>query len=146
VKFVDQSNPNNFEKAITSKTKALFAETIGNPKGDILDIEAVANVAYDHSIPLIVDNTFLTSFLFLQGIETLQLRMERHGTNALAVSRFLENHEAIQSVSYTGLESHPSYNLAQKYLPKGQGAIITFEISGWSNTRINSFISGYGSD
>lgn len=221
VKFVDPSDPNNFEKAITSKTKALFAETIGNPRGDVLDIEAVANVAHDHSIPLIVDNTFPTpyllrpinfgadivvhsatkfigghgssiggvivdsgkfdwaksgkfpgltnpdpsyhglvyteavgenayiikarvqllrdlgsalspfnSFLFLQGLETLHLRMERHSTNALAVARFLENHEAVQSVSYTGLESHPSYNLAQKYLPKGQGAIITFEISG----------------
>ena len=221
VKFVDPSDPNNFEKAITSKTKALFAETIGNPKGDVLDIEAVANVAHDHSIPLIVDNTFPTpyllrpidfgadivvhsatkfigghgssiggvivdsgkfdwaksgkfpgltnpdpsyhglvyteavgenayiikarvqllrdlgsalspfnSFLFLQGLETLHLRMERHSTNALAVARFLENHEAVQSVSYTGLESHPSYNLAQKYLPKGQGAILTFEISG----------------
>ncbi|MBZ5751913.1 homocysteine synthase [Metabacillus rhizolycopersici] len=221
VKFVDPSDPNNFEKAITSKTKALFAETIGNPKGDVLDIEAVANVAQDHSIPLIVDNTFPTpyllrpidfgadivvhsatkfigghgssiggvivdsgkfdwaksgkfpgltnpdpsyhglvyteavgenayiikarvqllrdlgsalspfnSFLFLQGLETLHLRMERHSTNALAVARFLENHEAVQSVSYTGLESHPSYNLAQKYLSKGQGAILTFEISG----------------
>ena len=58
------------------------------------------------------------------------LRMERHSTNALAVAGFLENHEAVQSVSYKGLESHPSYNLAQKYLPKGKGVIITFEISG----------------
>ncbi|MDQ0246700.1 O-acetylhomoserine (thiol)-lyase [Bacillus fengqiuensis] len=221
VKFVDSSNPKNFEKAITSKTKALFAETIGNPKGDVLDIEAIAAVAHNHFIPLIVDNTFpspyllrpidfgadivvhsatkfigghgssiggvivdsgkfdwkqsgkfpgltepdpsyhglvytevarenayiikarvqllrdlgsalspFNSFLFLQGLETLHLRMERHSKNALEVARFLENNEAVQWVSYAGLESHPSHKLAQKYLPKGQGAILTFEIKG----------------
>lgn len=221
VKFVDPNDPKNFEEAITSKTKAIFAETIGNPKGNILDIEAVASVAHNHLIPLIVDNTFPTpyllrpidfgadivvhsatkfigghgnsiggviidsgkfdweksgkfpglttpdpsyhglvyteavgenayiikarvqllrdlgatlspfnSFLFLQGLETLHLRMERHSQNALVVAQFLENHEAVHSVSYAGLESHPSYKLGQKYLPKGQGSIITFEING----------------
>lgn len=221
VKFVDSTDPNNFEKAITSKTKAVYAETIGNPKGDVLDIEAVAAIAHQHSIPLIVDNTFpspyllrpidfgadivvhsatkfigghgnsiggividsgkfdwersgkfpgltqpdpsyhglvysealgeaayitklrvqllrdigaslspFNSFLFLQGLETLHLRLERHSQNALAVAKFLENEEAVESVSYAGLESHPSYGLAQKYLPKGQGAILTFEIKG----------------
>ncbi|HWO98493.1 MAG TPA: homocysteine synthase [Bacillus sp. (in: firmicutes)] len=221
VKFVDSSDPKNFEKAITNKTKALFAETIGNPKGDVLDIEAVAEVAHHHFIPLIVDNTFpspyllrpidfgadivvhsatkfigghgssiggvivdsgkfdwkksgkfpgltepdpsyhglvytevagenayiikarvqllrdlgsalspFNSFLFLQGLETLHLRMERHSRNALEVARFLESNEAVQWVSYAGLESHPSHKLAQKYLPKGQGAILTFEIKG----------------
>lgn len=221
VKFVDSANPENFDKAITSKTKAIYAETIGNPKGDVLDIEAVAEIAHQHLIPLIVDNTFpspyllrpidfgadivvhsatkfigghgnsiggivvdsgkfdwvksgkfpgltqpdpsyhglvyteavgetayitklrvqllrdlgaalspFNSFLFLQGLETLHLRLERHSQNALEVAEFLENEEAVQSVSYAGLESHPSYDLAKKYLPKGQGAILTFEIKG----------------
>ncbi|WP_210611025.1 homocysteine synthase [Priestia flexa] len=221
VHFVDASDVRNFEHAITDKTKAIFAETIGNPKGNILDIEAVADVAHRHDIPLIVDNTFPTpyllrpiehgadivvhsatkfigghgssiggvivdsgkfdwkksgkfkglttpdpsyhgvvytdavgenayiikarvqllrdvgaalspfnSFLFLQGLETLHLRMERHSQNALAVAQFLEQHEAVKSVSYPGLESHSSYLLAKKYLPQGQGAIMTFEIKG----------------
>ncbi|QPA32906.1 homocysteine synthase [Thermaerobacillus caldiproteolyticus] len=221
VKFVDSTDPKNFEHAITSKTKAVFAETIGNPKGDVLDIEAVAEIAHNHSIPLIVDNTIpspyllrpidfgadivvhsatkfigghgnsiggiivdsgkfdwkksgkfpgltepdpsyhgliyteaageaayitkarvqllrdlgaalspFNSFLFLQGLETLHLRLERHSQNALEVAKFLEKEEAVESVSYPGLESHPSYELAKKYLPKGQGAILTFEIKG----------------
>ncbi|WP_219836264.1 homocysteine synthase [Paenibacillus sp. R14(2021)] len=221
VKFVDPSDPNNFEAAITDKTKALFAETIGNPKGDILDIEAVASIAHKHGIPLIIDNTFpspylcrpiehgadivvhsatkfigghgtsiggvvvdsgkfdwkgsgkfagltepdpsyhgvvyteavgpiayiikmrvqllrdmgaalapFNSFLLLQGLETLHLRMERHSANALAVAQFLENHEAVEWINYPGLPSHPSYDLAQKYLPKGQSAILTFGIKG----------------
>lgn len=221
VTFVDSSDPENFRKAITDKTKAVFAETIGNPKGDVLDIEAVANIAHEHRIPLIVDNTFpspyllkpiefgadivvhsatkfigghgtsiggvivdagkfdwagsgkfpgltepdpsyhglvytealgpiayiikarvqllrdigaslspFNAFLLLQGLETLHLRLERHSENALKVAKFLEQHEAVDSVSYAGLESHPSYELAKKYLPKGQGAILTFEIKG----------------
>ncbi|MCR8846207.1 homocysteine synthase [Paenibacillus sp. SC116] len=221
VHFVDASNPENFRKAITSKTKALFAESIGNPKGDVLDIEAVAEVAHSHHIPLIVDNTFpspyllrpiehgadvvvhsatkfigghgtsiggiivdsgrfdwaatdkfpgltqpdpsyngivyteavgslayiikarvqlqrdlgaslspFNAFLLLQGLETLHLRVERHSENALKVAQYLEQHEAVQSVSYSGLPSHPSYALAQKYLPNGQGAIVAFEIKG----------------
>jgi O-acetylhomoserine (thiol)-lyase len=221
VKFVDPSNPENFRSAITDKTKAVYAESIGNPKGDILDIEAVAAIAHENGIPLIVDNTFpspyllrpiehgadivvhsatkfigghgttiggvivdsgkfdwvasgkfpgLTkpdpsyngvvytdavgpiayiikarvqllrdlgasispnsAFLLLQGLETLHLRLERHSTNALKVAQYLESHEAVEWVSYSGLESHPSYKLAQKYLPKGQGAILSFGIKG----------------
>jgi OAH/OAS sulfhydrylase len=221
VKFVDPSNPDNFRAAITERTKALYAETLGNPKGDVLDIEAVAAIAHEHGIPLIVDNTFpspyllrpiehgadivvhsatkfigghgtsiggvivdggrfdwkasgkfpglttpdpsyhgvvytdavgpiayiikarvqllrdmgaalspFNSFLLLQGVETLHLRMERHSSNALKVAQFLETHEAVEWVSYPGLESHPSYELAQKYLPDGQGAILTFGIKG----------------
>ncbi|MDD9265977.1 homocysteine synthase [Paenibacillus sp. GCM10023248] len=221
VKFVDPSNPENFRSAITDKTKALYAESIGNPKGDVLDIEAVAAIAHENGIPLIVDNTFpspyllrpiehgadivvhsatkfigghgttiggvivdggkfdwaasgkfpgLTqpdpsyngvvytqavgpiayiikarvqllrdlgaslspnsAFLLLQGLETLHLRLERHSSNALKVAQFLESHEAVEWVSYAGLESHPSYKLAQKYLPKGQGAILSFGIKG----------------
>lgn len=221
MKFVDPSDPNNFSEAITAKTKAIFAETIGNPKGDVLDIEAVAKIAHAQGIPLIVDNTFpspyllqpikhgadivvhsatkfigghgtsiggvivdsgkfdwkendkfpglttpdpsyhgvvytdavgpiayiikarvqllrdmgasispFNSFLLIQGLETLHLRMERHSENALAVAKFLENHEKVQSVNYAGLESHQSYELGKKYMPKGIGAILTFEIKG----------------
>ncbi|CAH1221051.1 O-acetyl-L-homoserine sulfhydrylase [Paenibacillus plantiphilus] len=223
VKFVDPSDPANFEAAITDKTKAVFAETIGNPRGDIIDLAAVAAVAHKHGVPFIVDNTFpspylcrplehgadivvhsatkfigghgtsiggvvvdggtfdwkasgrfpgltepdpsyhgvvytdavgpvayiikmrvqllrdmgaaispFNSFLLLQGLETLHLRMERHSSNALAVAQFLEGHDAVEWVSYAGLASHPSHALAQKYLPKGQGAILTFGIKGGS--------------
>jgi O-acetylhomoserine (thiol)-lyase len=70
------------------------------------------------------------AFLLLQGLETLHLRMERHSSNALKVAQFLENHPAVEWVNYPGLPSHPSYHLAKKYLPKGQGAILTFGIKG----------------
>lgn len=66
----------------------------------------------------------------LQGLETLHLRMERHSSNALKVAEFLERHDAVEWVSYAGLPSHPSYDLARKYMPKGQGAILTFGIKG----------------
>ncbi|GIO34247.1 O-acetylhomoserine aminocarboxypropyltransferase [Paenibacillus albilobatus] len=221
VHFVDASNPENFRAAITDKTKALYAESIGNPKGDVLDIEAVANIAHENGIPLIIDNTFpspyllrpiehgadvvvhsatkfigghgtsiggiivdggkfdwadsgkfpgltepdpsyhgvvyteavgplafiikarvqllrdmgatispFNSWMLLQGLETLHLRMERHSQNALKVAQFLESNDAVEWVSYAGLPSHPSYELAKKYLPKGQGAILTFGIKG----------------
>jgi len=70
------------------------------------------------------------SFLLLQGLETLHLRMERHSENALKVAQYLEKHPAVSNVNYPGLESHPSYELTRKYLPKGAGAILTFEING----------------
>ncbi|MNV68985.1 O-succinylhomoserine sulfhydrylase [compost metagenome] len=70
------------------------------------------------------------SWLLLQGLETLHLRLERHSENALKVAQYLENHKDVEWVSYPGLPSHPSYELAQKYLPKGQGAILTFGIKG----------------
>ncbi|HWI60997.1 MAG TPA: homocysteine synthase, partial [Symbiobacteriaceae bacterium] len=219
VHFVDPADPENFRKAITPKTKAIYAETIGNPKIDVLDIEAVAKVAHENGLPLIIDSTFATpflcqpikhgadivvhsatkfigghgtaiggiivdagkfdwaagkhplytepdaayhglryadlgnlafilrarvsllrdmggavspfnSFLFLQGLETLHLRMERHSANALAVANFLQQHKDVLWVSYPGLEESPYYALAQKYLPKGQGAILSFGIKG----------------
>lgn len=220
VKFVDPTDPDNFRKAITDKTRAVFVETIGNPRMDIADIETVANIAHENGIPLIVDNTFATpylcrpfefgadicvhsatkfigghgtsiggvivdsgkfnwengkfpeltepdpsyhgiqytkalgplayiikarvqllrdmgsclspfnSFLFLQGLETLHLRMERHSQNALRVARWLKEHPQVSWVNYPGLEDSPYYNLAQKYMPKGQGAILTFGIKG----------------
>lgn len=220
VKFVDPSKPENFAAAITPKTKALYAEIIGNPKIDVLDLESVAAVAHNHGLPLMIDSTFATpylcrpldfgadivihsatkfigghgttmggvvidggkfdwgngkfpllsepdpsyhdirytealgnlayiirlrvqvlrdtgaclspfnSFMFLQGLETLHLRMERHSQNALAVAKFLESHELVSWVSYPGLESHSNYRLAKKYLPRGAGAIMTFGIKG----------------
>ncbi|MEH7143900.1 homocysteine synthase [Priestia megaterium] len=224
VKFVNADNPENFRSAITSKTKAIYAESVGNPQGNLLDIEAVADIAHEHGIPLIIDNTvpspyllrpidfgadivvhsatkflgghgtaiggvivdsgkfdweasgkfpdlttpdpsyhglvyteaageaaYITkarvqllrdigaalapfnSFLLLQGIETLHLRLERHSENALKVAKFLEQHELVEWVNYSGLPSHPSYSLAQKYLPKGQGAILTFGVRGGKN-------------
>ncbi|MBS3969674.1 MAG: O-acetylhomoserine aminocarboxypropyltransferase/cysteine synthase [Clostridia bacterium] len=206
--------------AITAKTKCLYIESIGNPKMDIPDIEALAKLAEEHNIPLIVDNTFATpylcrpfeygahivvhsatkflgghgtsiagiivdsgkfqwnkekfpelvepdpsyhgvsytevcgpaayivkarvqllrdigcslspfnSFLLLQGIETLHLRMERHSENALTVAKHLENHPHVSWVDYPGLKSHPYHERAQHYLPRGCGALMTFGIKG----------------
>ncbi|MCD8844561.1 homocysteine synthase [Staphylococcus gallinarum] len=220
VHFVDPSDPNNFKTAINNKTKAVYAETIGNPRIDVLDIEAVADIAHAHEIPLIVDNTFPTPYLlrpfefgadiivhsatkfigghgtsiggiivdsgkfnwnngkfpglvepdesyhgisyvndvgeaayitkarvqllrdlgsavspfnvheFLIGLETLHLRLERHSENALRVAQYLEQHPSVTWVNYPGLESNKYYKLGQKYLPKGQGAILTFGIDG----------------
>jgi len=223
VHFVDQSNPENFRAAITERTKALYCETIGNPRLDVADLEAIAAIAHENGIPLIVDNTFATpilcrpfehgadivvhsttkfigghgtaiggiivdsgkfdwnngkfpglttpdpsyhgvvyteavgplayiikarvqlqrdigaavapfnAFLFLQGLETLHLRIERHSENALAVARYLASHPAVEWVNYPGLEGNSQYELAQKYLPKGAGAILTFGIRGGVN-------------
>jgi len=219
VRFVDPSDPENFRTAINHRTRAVYAETIGNPKCDVLDIEAVAAVVHEYGLPLIVDNTFASpylcrpiehgadivvhsatkfigghgtaiggvivdggrfdwaagkhplytepdaayhglryadlgeqayilrarvsllrdlggalspfnSFLFLQGLETLHLRMERHSANALAVAQFLEQHPNVEWVTYPGLESSPYYRLARRYLPRGQGAILAFGIRG----------------
>jgi O-acetylhomoserine (thiol)-lyase len=220
VKFVEPDDPENFRKAITPKTKCLYGETISNPRGNVLDIEAVARIAHEHKIPLVIDSTFATpylcrpidfgadivvhsltkfmgghgtsiggiivdsgkfpwpegnfpqltqpspayhgmkywetfgnlayiirarveglrdmgtcmspfnAFLFLQGIETLGMRMERHVANALAVAKFLEAHKLVRWVKYPSLPSSPYYQLAQKYLPKGGGAIFSFGIQG----------------
>jgi len=219
--FVDSDNPADFEAAITDKTKLVYAETIGNPKLNVLDIEGVAEVAHKHNIPLIVDNTVPTphllrpiefgadivvhsatkflgghgtsiagiivdsgkfdwassgkfpeltepdpsyhglsftesfgnlayilkarvqllrdtgaalspfnAFQIVQGIETLHLRLDRHSENALKVAEFLESNENVSWVSYPGLPSHKDYDLAQKYLPDGQSAIVGFGIKG----------------
>jgi len=227
VKFVDPKDPANFRKALTKKTKAIFAETVGNPKLDTLDFGAVSKVAHDAGIPLVVDNTMPSPFLlrpfdhgadiiihsatkfigghgtsiggivvdsgkfdwgngnfpeytspdpsyhglkfwevfgnfpglgnvafiirlrvtllrdlgpalspfnafqFLQGLETLHLRMERHSANALAVARFLEKHPNVSWVNYPGLTTHPSHALAKKYHHRGlYGAILGFGIKG----------------
>lgn len=219
VRFVDPADPDNFRKAINSKTKAIFAETVGNPKLDTLDIEAVAAVAHEHNLPLVVDNTTpspylvnpirhgadivvhsatkfigghgtsiggvivdggkfdwgngkfpqisepdpsyhginfwealgniayiikvrvqllrdvgpalspFNSFLFLQGLETLHLRLERHSTNALAVARFLKDHPKVGWVNYPGLPDHPTHGLAKKYHNRDlYGALVGFGI------------------
>ena len=220
VNFVNPDDPENFKAAINENTKLIFAETIGNPRIDVLDIEAVSNIAHDNGIPLIVDNTFATPHLlqpikhgadivvhsatkfigghgtsiggvivdsgqfnwdngkfpglvepdpsyhgvsyardvgaaayitkarvqllrdlgpalspynahqFLLGLETLHLRVERHSENAQKVAEFLEAHDKVSWVNYPGLESNPYHELSNKYLPKGQGAILTFGVKG----------------
>lgn len=219
-KFVNADDPANFAKAITGKTKLIYAETVSNPSGAVLDVAAVAKIAADHGLPLVLDNTFATpylcrpiehganivlhsltkfmgghgtsiggiivdagkfdwskgnfpllnkpspayhglvfadvlgpiafiikarveglrdlgpcvspfnAFLFLQGIETLGMRMERHIANALATAKFLEAHAHVTWVNYPSLPSSPYYAQAQKYLPKGAGAVFSFGIKG----------------
>ncbi len=221
VRFADSRDPENFRAVINDKTKAIFAETLGNPRLDALDIRAVADIAHEYGLPLIVDNTLPTpyllqpfkhgadivihsatkfigghgtsiggvivdsgnfdwvgsgrfpsftepdpsdhgvryvealgplayiikarvqllrdlgpattpfnSWLFLQGLETLPLRMERHSQNALRIAEFLEGHSAVSWVSYPGLKSHPQHEVAAKYFTHGYGAILGFGIKG----------------
>lgn len=218
--FVEPDQPENFRKAITSKTKLVYAETISNPRCNVLDIGAVAGIAHEQNIPLVVDNTFATpyvtrpiehgadivlhsltkfigghgtsiggmivdsgnfpwnngkfphfvepsaayhgmrfwdtfgkisfiikarveglrdlgpcvspfnSFLFLQGVETLGMRMDRHLDNTLAVARHLEKHSSVEWVKYASLPGSPYYELARKYTPKGSGAVFSFGLKG----------------
>ena len=219
--FVDMTEPENVEKAMTDKVKFIFCEGLANPGGIVLDLEAIAEVAKRHGVPLIVDNTMASPYLcrpfdhgadlvihsttkfigghgntmggmvvesgrfdwwqndkfpsmtkpdpayhgltfaetfgdfgftmkmravalrdygpsmaaqaawnLLQGVETLPLRMERHCSNALAVARYLEDHPKVSWVSYAGLESNRFHALAQKYLPRGAGAVFTFGLKG----------------
>lgn len=218
--FVDPDDPENFRKAITEKTKLVYIETIANPRMNVVDIEAVAAIAHEAGVPLVVDNTFaspylcrplehgadiivhsatkfigghgtsiggvivdggkfdwnngkfpmlsepspgyhgmvfsetfgemafiikcrveglrdlgpcmspMNSFLFLQGLETLGMRMDRHCANSLAVARHLESSDKVTWVKHASLESSPYYPLACKYLPKGSGAVFTFGIKG----------------
>ncbi len=220
VTFVDPDDPENFRKAITPQTKAIYGETISNPRGNIIDIAAVAEIAHAAGLPLIIDNTFATpylcrpiedgadivvhsltkfigghgtsiggiivdagkfdwktskhsllntpspayhglnfaevlgpiafiikarveglrdigpalspfnSFQFLQGLETLGPRMDRHVSNAMAVATFLEGDSRVAWVKYPGLASSPYHALAMKYLPKGAGAVFSFALKG----------------
>ena len=219
-RFVDGSSPASFAPAIDANTRAIYLETIGNPRLDVPDLAAIADVAHAHGIPLIVDNTFaplicrpiehgadivihsatkwigghgtsiggvvvdggtfdwkgsgrfpdfvepdpsyhgvsyveavgnlafiiklrvqglrdtgaalspFNAFLFLQGLETLPLRIERHCQNTLAVARWLERDERITWVSYPGLASHPAHANATRYLEGGFGGVLTFGIRG----------------
>jgi len=218
--WVDPDDAQAWRGAVRPNTKAFFGETIGNPAGNVLDIEAVATVAHDHELPLIVDNTFATpylcrpiewgadivihsatkfigghgtsiggvvvesggfdwsngrfpvvadpspayhglrfhetfgtygylmklraetlrdlgaalspfnAFLFLQGLETLSLRMERHVENARAVAAFLESHELASNVTYPSLPGSAYESLVAKYLPRGAGAVFSFDCAG----------------
>lgn len=221
VHFVNPDDPENFRKAVNEKTKALYIETIGNPGINLIDIEAVAKIAHDNGIPLIIDNTFGTpylirpidfgadivvhsatkflgghgssiggiivdsgkfnwagsgrfpdltepdpsyhgiryvadvgaaayilkarvqllrntgaavspfnSFLFIQGLETLSLRVERHVANTKIIAKYLKEHPQVTWVNYPSLEGDKYFDLAQKYLPKGAGSIFTFGIKG----------------
>jgi O-acetylhomoserine (thiol)-lyase len=221
VRFVDADDFDGLRAAINEKTRAIYTESLGNPKLDVVDLELLAKIAHEHGLPLVVDNTsasaalvrpiewgadivvnsatkFLgghgttiggvivdagrfdwaasgrfkeftapdpsyhglsyteafgplafilkarvqglrdtgaalapfSAFLLLQGIETLHLRLERHSQNALAVAKHLEQHPAVEWVNYPGLESSAFYARAKKYLPTGQGALVTFGLKG----------------
>ncbi|MEM7017450.1 MAG: O-acetylhomoserine aminocarboxypropyltransferase/cysteine synthase family protein [Pseudomonadota bacterium] len=224
--FVNPDNPENFRQAITPKTKVIYAESLGNPMINVLDIEAVADIAHEFGLPLMVDNTFPTpylcrplehgadivthsatkfigghgtsiggviveagtfpwdngkfesmtepskgyhgvrfyetfgdfaytmkarvealrtmgpsmspfnSFLFLQGLESLHVRMDRHCANALAVAEFLQQHPEVSWVNYPALPDSPYYELAKKYMPKGPSSILTFGIKGGNETAV----------
>ena len=221
VSFADADKPESFEAAIRPETKLLYAETLGNPNSDVIDIEAIAEIAHRHGIPLVVDNTFATpyllrpiehgadivvhsatkfigghgtvmggvvvdsgkfdwaqndkfpglskpnpsyhgvvfteacgnlayilklrttlmrdqgatispfnSFLLLQGLETLSLRVERHVENALKVVDFLKNHPQVEKVNHPSLESGAKKAFYDRYFPNGAASIFTFEIKG----------------
>jgi O-acetylhomoserine/O-acetylserine sulfhydrylase len=229
-KFVAGDDPFDFEKLIDSKTKAIYLETIGNPRFNIPDFETISAIAKEHDIPVIVDNTFggggylfrplehganivvesatkwigghgtsiggviidggnfnwgngkfpqftepsegyhgmvfwdvfgsgspfgniafitrarveglrdfgpaispFNAFLLLQGLETLSLRMERHVSNTLTLAQWLEKQSFVEKVNYPGLESSPYHTIAQKYLKRGFGGVLTFKIKGGKN-------------
>src|ERR1700719_1507494 len=218
--WVNPDDPGAWKAAVRENTKAFYGETIGNPAGNVLDIEGIAAIAHEHALPLLVDNTFATpflcrpiefgadivvhsatkfigghgtsiggvavdsgefnwsngrfpvvadpspayhglqfhetfgtygylmklraetlrdlgatlaplnAFLFLQGLETLSLRMERHVENARAVAAFLESHEVASNVTYPGLPGSGYRLLVEKYLPRGAGAVFSFDCAG----------------
>jgi O-acetylhomoserine (thiol)-lyase len=221
IRFVDGEDYDGLRAAINGKTRAVYTETLGNPKLDVADIERLAAIAHEHKLPLIIDNTSASpavcrpiqwgadivinsatkfigghgnsiggvivdagkfdwkasgrfpdfvepdpsyhgvsyteafgplafilkarvqglrdtgaclspfnAFLLLQGAETLHLRMERHSSNAMAVAQFLEKHPEVAWVNYPGLKTSAYYKLAQKYLPEGCSALLTFGIRG----------------
>ena len=223
--FVNPADPKNFENAIKENTKLIYAETLGNPNSDVIDLEAISEIAHRHGIPLIVDSTFATpyllrpiehgadivvhsatkfigghgtvmggviidsgkfdwsqndkfpgitkpnpsyhgvvfseacgniayimkirttllrdqgaaispfnSFLLLQGLETLSLRMERHVENALKVVNFLKTHPQVENVNHPSLANGHSKELYDKYFPNGAASIFTFEIKGNADT------------
>ena len=224
--FVNPDDPENFRKAITKKTRLLYAETLGNPNINVLDIEAIADIAHEAGIPLMVDNTVpspmlcqpirhgadivvhsatkyigghgtsigglivesgkfpwdngkfpmmvdasdgyhgvrfyetfgdfaftmkarmeylrtlgpcmspFNAFSFLQGLETLHVRMERHCENALTVAKHLQSHAKVAWVNYPGLEENRYYSLAQKYLPKGCSSLLSFGVKGGLETGV----------
>ena len=233
VRFAKDDSPRSMEELIDENTRALFCETIGNPAGNIADIEALANLAHKHGVPLIIDNTVATpimtkpidygadivvhaltkymgghgnsiggivvdsgkfpwadyperypmlnepepsyhgvvftealgeaayigrcrvvplrntgsamspfnAFLFMQGIETLHLRMERHCDNALAVAKYLKEHPEVEWVDYPGLPESRYYELAKKYTKGKPGSILTFGIKGGIDAGVKFYDS-----
>ncbi|MBT4429333.1 MAG: O-acetylhomoserine aminocarboxypropyltransferase/cysteine synthase, partial [Nitrospinaceae bacterium] len=231
VTFVDPDRPEAFREAVTDKTRALYCETIGNPLSNVADLEAIAKIAHECDVPLIVDNTFASpylcrpldwgadivvhsstkfigghgtsiggvivdsgrfnwangkfpsmvspskgyhglnfhetfgelgyitkartegmrdmgpcpspfnAFLFLQGLETLHLRMERHSENAQRVAEFLAADERVSFVNYPGLATSPYYDLGQKYLSQGQSSVFSFGVKGGYEAAVK-FIEG----
>jgi O-acetylhomoserine (thiol)-lyase len=233
VRFIPPNDLNALREAFTSRTKAVYTESIGNPGLDIADIESISRIAHANGVPLVVDNTVspyilkpidfgadiivhsatkfigghgtsiggvivdsgkfdwtngkfpliagpdpsyhdedfvekfkplgniayiikarvtlmrnlgpalspFNAFLFLQGLETLHLRMPRHCENALHVARFLETHPTVEWVNYPGLDSYPAKSLREKYLPDGAGAVIGFGIKGGKDAG-KRFIDG----
>jgi len=230
--FVDPADHDGFRAAINDNTRLVFGETIGNPRIDVFDLEAIAEISHEAGVPVLIDSTFATPFLcrpmehgidivlhsatkfigghgvtlggvlvdsgrfdwgrsgrfpimtepspgyhgvafwehfgpsafilkarlealrdfgacmhpqaafyLLQGLETLPLRMARHVENACTVAEFLQGHAAVEWVSYPGLRDHPDHALAQKYLPKGAGAVLTFGIRGGREAGVE-FIQG----
>lgn len=227
--FVDPDDPENFRRAITPKTKVVYAESLGNPGLNVLDIEAVADIAHEFGLPLMIDNTVPSPFLcqpfkhgadivihsatkyigghgtsiggliiesgkfpydngnfpdmvdasegyhgvrfyetfgdfaytmkarmeylrtmgpslspfnafsFLQGLETLHVRMERHVENALTVARYLEQHPRVSWVNYPGLPGSKYFDLGQKYMPKGCSSLMSFGVKGGMQAGV-SFI------
>ena len=218
--WVDPDDPGAWTAAVRENTKAFYGETIGNPGGNVLDIERIAGIAHDHQLPLLIDNTFATpflcrpiewgadivlhsatkfigghgtsiggvvvesgefnwsngrfpvvadpspayhglqfhetfgtygylmklraetlrdlgaamspfnAFLFLQGLETLSLRMSRHVENARTVANFLESHALASNVTYPGLATSRHFSLVEKYMPGGAGAVFSFDCEG----------------
>jgi len=234
VTFVEPDDPENFRKALTPRTRVIYGETISNPRGNVLDIEAVSKIAKEANVPLVIDNTFASpylcrpiehganiivesltkfmgghgnsiggvivdganfdwgksghgllnkpspayhglvfsdlpgglnaiafilrarveglrdmgpcispfnSFLFIQGVETLGPRMDRHVANTQAAAEFLENHDLVKWVKYPGLKSSPYHAMAQKYMPKGAGAVFSFGIKGGAEAG-RKFVDG----
>jgi O-acetylhomoserine (thiol)-lyase len=231
VTWVNPDDLDAWRQAVQDNTKLFYGETIGNPTGNVLDIEAVATIAHEHDIPLMIDNTFASpylcrpiewgadivvesatkfigghgtsiggvvvesgqfnwsngrfpviaepspayhglafhetfgmygylmklraetlrdlgaamspwnAFLFLQGMETLSVRMDRHVANASAVAEYLDQHDMVSNVMYPGLDGSKYYALANKYIPKGAGAVFSFELKGGRQAG-QDFING----
>ncbi|SCF60773.1 Cys/Met metabolism PLP-dependent enzyme [Streptomyces sp. MnatMP-M27] len=115
-------------------TKVFFGETLGNPRGDVLDIEAVARVVHEVGVPLVVDNTVLTPF---------SLRIERHVSNAQLLAEWLEERPQVTRVHYAGLPSSPWQTQAKRHLPRGAGAVLAFELAGGLEAG-RRFVEGSG--
>ncbi|MCE9620880.1 MAG: PLP-dependent transferase [Actinomycetia bacterium] len=154
--FVDPRDPAAFAAAIQPNTKLCYGETLGNPGIEVMDVAAIADVAHAHGLPLMVDSTFSTPYLFrpiehgadivlhsvtkflsphnafalLQGIETLPLRMSRHVSNTDRVLEMLQRNDAVSWVKHPRVPSHPDFELAKRLYPKGVGAILSFGVKG----------------